>query len=385
MRRVVFAAAVLGSVAGLVLVAGTGRASLYSPEEPFAVPVGADGKATPLPFPEFKRRLGVLGNARVEPKKGEKDNSDREPFLKRIAERKKIARPAAPEAAALAADLYRVGRLDEALNLLKSLRRPDYFAFATLGHIRAARGEWADALATYEDQRDTKMPAGVKGLTKPQRDWWERLDAEYVPHFYRTRKDEEEARLRLTPAEREKAAETEAPLPLFPLPGEGEPRAAVRFVNEKGEYQPGVIAAAEKAKLPPDAIAVVQQLLLWMPTDTRLYWLLGELYAASGDVVVASQILDDCTWGRQYGNRAVLMAHRQALMAAAKAAPTPATPEDAPLGQPDAPADAPGGDPAPPISMQTVLIYFGVVGLIALLALVRTLGRRAKDGCGPVG
>jgi tetratricopeptide (TPR) repeat protein len=58
----------------------------------------------------------------------------------------------------------------------------------------------------------------------------------------------------------------------------------VQFVGPSGKFEPGKIAAAEKAKLPPDAIAVVQQLLIWMPQDLRLYWLLGELMNADGDV-----------------------------------------------------------------------------------------------------
>src|SRR5207249_8586641 len=38
-----------------------------------------------------------------------------------------------------------------------------------------------------------------------------------------------------------------------------------------------------------EAIALVQQLLLWLPDDTRLYWLLGELYRADGDLKAAAQ------------------------------------------------------------------------------------------------
>ena len=56
----------------------------------------------------------------------------------------------------------------------------------------------------------------------------------------------------------------------------GKPHHPVRFANDGGIYQPGALATAERAKLPPDAIAIVQQLLLWYPTDSRLYWLLGE-------------------------------------------------------------------------------------------------------------
>src|SRR5205823_3935266 len=51
----------------------------------------------------------------------------------------------------------------------------------------------------------------------------------------------------------------------------------VRFIGPSGEYEAGKIADAERSKLPADAVAIVQQLLLWFPDDTRLLWLLGEL------------------------------------------------------------------------------------------------------------
>ena len=56
---------------------------------------------------------------------------------------------------------------------------------------------------------------------------------------------------------------------------------AVRFLNEAGNFEVGRIARAEKAKLPGDAVEIVQQLLIWMPTDQRLLWLLGEVSNAS--------------------------------------------------------------------------------------------------------
>jgi hypothetical protein len=67
----------------------------------------------------------------------------------------------------------------------------------------------------------------------------------------------------------------------------------VQFVGPSGKFEPGKIAAAEKAKLPPDAIAVVQQLLIWMPQDLRLYWLLGELMNADGDVDSAEVVFSE--------------------------------------------------------------------------------------------
>src|SRR2546429_240416 len=66
----------------------------------------------------------------------------------------------------------------------------------------------------------------------------------------------------------------------------------VRFVNDKGEYEPGRLGAAQRKKLRADAVASVQQVALWLPADGRLLWLLGELAASHGDVRTAAAIMD---------------------------------------------------------------------------------------------
>lgn len=58
--------------------------------------------------------------------------------------------------------------------------------------------------------------------------------------------------------------------------------------------EPGTLAEAERQKLPPDAVAIVQQLALWLPADGRLLWQLGELANAYGDVRTAAAILEGC-------------------------------------------------------------------------------------------
>jgi hypothetical protein len=65
--------------------------------------------------------------------------------------------------------------------------------------------------------------------------------------------------------------------PIF-LDAKGEP---IRFVNEQGLFEPGRIAPADKEQMPRDAVEAVEQLLLWMPADNRLLWLLGEVFNAS--------------------------------------------------------------------------------------------------------
>ena len=57
----------------------------------------------------------------------------------------------------------------------------------------------------------------------------------------------------------------------------------VRFASESGSFEVGRISKAEFEKLPKDreAIEAVEQLMIWMPYDRRLEWLLGEVFNAS--------------------------------------------------------------------------------------------------------
>jgi hypothetical protein len=68
----------------------------------------------------------------------------------------------------------------------------------------------------------------------------------------------------------------------------------VRFAGEKGGYEAGKLAKAQADKLPSQAIAIVQQLALWLPADGRLLWQLAELANAAGDVKTAASIMDGC-------------------------------------------------------------------------------------------
>lgn len=68
----------------------------------------------------------------------------------------------------------------------------------------------------------------------------------------------------------------------------------VKYLGESGKPEAGKIATADRKKLPADDAAVVQQLLLWLPSDGRLLWQLGEIANAHGDVRTATNILDGC-------------------------------------------------------------------------------------------
>src|SRR5262249_15331003 len=89
----------------------------------------------------------------------------------------------------------------------------------------------------------------------------------------------------------------------------------VRFVGPSGEFQAGRMPPDEKKKLPADAIAIVQQLLLWFPADNRLYWLLGELLNAQDDIGSAATVFNECVWTRRY-DPPLLRTHRQIVQQA---------------------------------------------------------------------
>ncbi len=55
---------------------------------------------------------------------------------------------------------------------------------------------------------------------------------------------------------------------------------------------PGTMDAKEKAKLPANALALVQELALVLPFDARLLWQLAELANAHGDARTAANLLD---------------------------------------------------------------------------------------------
>jgi hypothetical protein len=77
----------------------------------------------------------------------------------------------------------------------------------------------------------------------------------------------------------------------------------VRWVGPSGEYEAGLLAASEWPKLPAYSIDIVKQLVLWMPHDLRLRWLLAELANAEGDWLGAVKLMDDMSLNQNYGNR----------------------------------------------------------------------------------
>jgi tetratricopeptide (TPR) repeat protein len=101
----------------------------------------------------------------------------------------------------------------------------------------------------------------------------------------------------------------------------------VQYVGESGKYEPGKLAAAERKKLPGDAVANLQLLALWLPYDARLLWQLAELAGAHGDPATAAAIMDGCV--TEFGLRSdELRDHRKAVRSEADARASNPTPTD---------------------------------------------------------
>jgi hypothetical protein len=367
-------------VAAVVVAAPPVRAGVYTPDEPTPFKVRPDGVAEPLAFgPQFEGPFALYfatltnsADERTAAQRGSK-NDDRTKLLLRIEELKRGADRSPPGLATLAAAYLRANQPAEALNLLAPRSRdriPDFRVLANLAHTYATRAEWNEADRTHQAAiLDAEFPDDLPGTTPDQRAWLRKVEREYYRKWLVIHRQRAADR---TPPEKEDV------FPLFP----------VRFVNDAGAYEPGKLAAAEKAKLPPDAIAVVQQLLLWAPWDTALYWLLAELYAADGQLGAADTIFFQCANSRQYSNRAVLMDHRRAVQVVKAKEDAERKPAELVLPSADpTPADKPDGSRFLPDRSQVMVIggAFGLIALALAALQVRAVVRRYRGQSRPRG
>jgi hypothetical protein len=288
------------------------HAGLYSPDEPFAFEIDSDGFARPLQYAGgFENALKELRQAATLPKvPGEAPNEVRKKHLQRVDQRQSrgVERLAPEELAGYTSDLIRVNKPNDVLNILQPFardpRRGGFLANTHLAAAHVARGEYREAADQQQQALLSGFPESFAKLTKAELAWLKRVEREYYWPMLTRRA--EEARTRPSSDRREE------PDALFTKRGS----PPIQFVGEDGRFVPGKLSAKEREKLPKDAIAIVQQILLWHPYDARLFWLLGELYNAEGDIETAAKILDECSYGLSYTNPN-MMQHRQKLKEAA--------------------------------------------------------------------
>jgi len=285
------------------------HAGFYDPAKP-STPIVQSGGPLALPFELFRDQVSDLlriGDP-VQPTKLR---------ITVLARRDKLL---ALGGAATAAELAELGywqwrlrepdRALESLSRAKSLDPRSFWPLANLGTLYQAKGDLSEALS-HIDAAMAAFPSPWPG--DPNAGAWFRTAEKAQMSLLRARIREMSRR----PQSRgQPPADVDA---LYP----------VRFVGPSGEYEAGTLADAEKAKLPPDAIAIVQQLLLWFPEDTRLLWLLGELYNATGEIRVAEQVFDECVGSRNFRSPE-LFEHRRIIKTAVATLPPPSQSSGAP-------------------------------------------------------
>jgi len=105
-------------------------------------------------------------------------------------------------------------------------------------------------------------------------------------------------------------------------PGDLDNLFGIQFVNDKGAFEPGKLTAMQTKKLPAKAVAITQQLALWLPADGPLLWQLAELANAHGDLRNGANMMEGCvvSFGMQ---NPTLRKHRLILRDAVDNLPKP--------------------------------------------------------------
>lgn len=199
--------------------------------------------------------------------------------------------------------LLRCGRTFEARELLERTAReePDNFlilanlasAYFQLGEMQRAIDYQTTALEAWKERFDD--------LTPEMRAFVDKVNFAQ-PDYERLRRVETYwlSLMKLRAAEERKGIKDWKTIDALFTDKTGAP---VNFMNDKGEYDPGKVVdkkwvsslpAAEKAKLPKegDALEIVQQVLLWRPTDNRLFWQCGLLLMERGFITEAKIVFD---------------------------------------------------------------------------------------------
>ena len=170
------------------------------------------------------------------------------------------------ELAGLTADLIRLNRADEALNILQPLardpRRGGFLAYAHLAAAHASRGEWREAYRAAADGRSLlRVPDIVRQADEAATDMAQARRARLlfaVPRPPRRGSPRPPAG-RLCDCAKTWMRSSRPPS------RQRSRRTRCGSSARTETTSPDASREAEQKKLPPDAIAIVQQLLLWHP------------------------------------------------------------------------------------------------------------------------
>ncbi len=302
MRRTLTAAV---AVAAWLASAAPLWAGVYNPAEPAVWPL-------PGRFDQFQDLLGQLRSIVVEKQDPPlpPESPARVHYRTRAAElqaRERTDGLTVRERVALSAYLIRLAKYEDAVRVLTPVEgTDDPHRFLVLANLATASqlADRLDRAVEYLGQALEAWPHVWHDFEKDQLAFY-RLAERY--HLKLLQLRQQEARLR--PGRPPEAVDA-----LF---------AGVQFTGAGGQYEPGELVAEQRDELPPGrlSVGIVGQLALWLPLDDRLYWLLGEVLNAQGDVTAAATVLDQLVYGRRFAARAAVE-HRQVLLKTREAAST---------------------------------------------------------------
>jgi tetratricopeptide (TPR) repeat protein len=308
------------AVAALLGSAGNLRAGVYNTAEPMPF-------ALPERFSDFQDNLGNFQGVAVDVWKGDRSviasalgmaaapqgpapflagatlmagakETLRGRFLRQVLalEAKERARELTMEDRInLGAYYIRLLRYEEAARTLEAAVAEDPDNFMALANLSTANylAGRTDRAIDYEQQALKAPPRLWAGIPGEQMDWYRRAERSYLL-LLELRQQEE----RLQPGRPPTTVDA-----LFP---------GVRFMGRSGQYEAGAIAPEELDRLPAERIPLVSQLVLWLPFDDRLYWLLGEVLNAQGNIGAAFRIMDNLVYVRNF-SATECRAHRRVL------------------------------------------------------------------------
>jgi hypothetical protein len=255
------------------------RAGLYNPAEKPVWPLPED-------FSSFRLLLTGLRAPALPP-----NVKEREPYLNRIKELtdKPADQLTVAERIEGSACYLRLNMPNEAITFLKPAEagaRGNFMVFANLATAHQMAGIPDRAISYLELALDA-WPLTQEGFTPEQLKWYRKAEKNQLRLLH----------LRQNEAQQPNQA-TASVDALF----------ARRFDFQGGDepYEAGKDVSA-------DDVRIVEQLLLWLPRDDRLYWLLGELLNARGIVEDAWQVMDDLYRFRNYNPGAKVGEHLHVL------------------------------------------------------------------------
>jgi hypothetical protein len=289
MRRALIVALV---TAGCLLWIGTVRAGLYNPAEP-PLPLKRDlkyvldtvGKLRILGMaPKDRPKPAAEKPAPAAPQKGQEGDlspTRYEEQVEKLRAKQQGEGLTVTEQISLGAYLLRLQRTDEALRVLSAAEAEEPDNYQVLANLATAYlmlfpndPEQLRRAIEYQEKALAAWPEVVPDQPRARLLFWRRVE-EHQLTLLRSRQQDL--------VRRGNAAIQQTVDPVFP---------GVRFEGAKGEYLPGDVAGKYSCLLPPDDLDIVMQMVFWLPYDNYLYWLLGEVANAHGDIPFAAKILD---------------------------------------------------------------------------------------------